>query len=195
MKYEKFKLVVKLMKRKDHLKIDGLGYILKLTLGMNTNKYSKRREELIEKLGVKGDVKMPMLVRMEQPLDPDYVSGLSDGDGSFYIGIKDGRKLKPGFSIIQTGDDGEELLRLVKRFFNGVGGVYRYGDIVRYIVSSVPELLREVIPHYTNHPIHTRKEGDLRLLEKVCLKLNSGGHNQEGISELITLVKNAKGRV
>ena len=123
MKYEKFKLVVKLMKRKDHLKIDGLGYILKLTLGMNTNKYSKRREELIEKLGVKGDVKMPMLVRMEQPLDPDYVSGLSDGDGSFYIGIKDGRKLKPGFSIIQTGDDGEELLRLVKRFFNGVGGV------------------------------------------------------------------------
>ena len=71
MKYEKFKLVVKLMKRKDHLKIDGLGYILKLTLGMNTNKYSKRREELIEKLGVKGDVKMPMLVRMEQPLDPD----------------------------------------------------------------------------------------------------------------------------
>lgn len=109
-KYEKLKLVVELM----------------------------RREELIEELGVRGDVEMPMLAKIEQPLNPDYVSGLSDGDGSFYISIRDGRRLKPGFSIIQTGDDGEELLMLVKQIFNGVGGVYRYGNIVRYLVSSVP---------------------------------------------------------
>ena len=115
---------------------------------------------------------MPKLEKMEQPLDPDYVSGLSDGDGSFYVAIRDGRKLKPGFSIVQTGDEGEELLKLVQRFFNGVGGVYRYGNQVMYIVSSVSDLLREVIPHFNNHPIHTKKEGNFRLLEKVCLKLN-----------------------
>lgn len=194
MKYEKFKLVLGLKEKGEHKVMDGLGYIMKLTLGMNTNQFRKRREELMEKMGVKvsWEIEEPKLEKLEHPLDPEYVSGLSDGDGSFYVSIRDGRKLKPGFSIVQTGDEGEELLRLVKRFFNGVGGVYRYGRIVRYQVGSVSELIREVIPHFCKHSINTKKEGDFRLLEKVCQGLKA--KKQEEIRDLLRLVKEARER-
>ncbi len=75
-------------------------------------------------------------------LDPNYITGFTDGEGCFYIGISPNSKYDSGFRIklsFQIGlhEKDKELLNLIKYYF-GLGKIsILAGDLVLYRVTSI----------------------------------------------------------
>jgi hypothetical protein len=81
-------------------------------------------------------------------LNPFFVTGLVDGDGSFYIALKANNKVAPAFSIVQHKDSGG-LLQEVQAFFN-CGSIYNVQpNSVRFQVEDLSSLIEVIIPFFT----------------------------------------------
>jgi hypothetical protein len=102
-------------------------------------------------------------------LDPYYVTGFTDGEGCFYIGISPNSKSSSGFIIklsfkIGLHKKDKELLNLIKSYF-GVGKIsILASDSVLYRVSSIEEL-KLIIDHFDRYPLITPKYKDYLLFK------------------------------
>lgn len=107
-------------------------------------------------------------------LNPDYIRGLVDGEGSFTVYVRNPWKEKkakrrvvvePRFYIkLQEGD--EEILKELKRYFK-CGNVYfqkdkrkNHKNCYRYEVSNREDLQKTIIPFFKKYPLQvsSRKE-------------------------------------
>lgn len=112
-------------------------------------------------------------------LNPNFVSGFVDGEGSFYIVMSrdktrsTGWNITPGFSIQLHGRD-LVLLKQIQSFF-GAGRISfdAKRKAVAYNVTDLKGLINNIIPHFEKYPLITKKRGDyilfksgLELIEK-----------------------------
>ncbi len=99
-------------------------------------------------------------------LHPFYVTGLADGESTFYLGISKSSRCKVGWTIIpsfsiELHSKDLELLGRIKTFFT-VGRIRvrsRDGQLI-YSVSSIEELTNVSIPHFDKYPLATQKSKD-----------------------------------
>ena len=103
----------------------------------------------------------------ESKLDPNFVSGFIDGEGSFSVtfikdkSYKSGWQIKTSFSIGLHKKD-LALLEELKNYF-GVGGISPKGvNGVQYYVNSPKDLLI-IENHLVNYPLLTQKQADFEL--------------------------------
>ena len=88
------------------------------------------------------NTKLSSTLNSNNKLDPNYVTGFSDGESCFYIGISPDNKCSSGFRIklsFQIGlhEKDKELLNLIKYYF-GLGKIsILAGDLVLYRVTSI----------------------------------------------------------
>ena len=102
-------------------------------------------------------------------INPYFITGLTDGEGNFSLGVmednkyKAGRRLLPVFQIHMSGVD-KDLLYEVQSFF-GVGTlrINKKTNSVNYSVSSVKDLKSVIIPHFIKYPLRSAKSVDFRL--------------------------------
>ena len=88
-------------------------------------------------------------------MNPFYISGLSQADGSFFIAFekrknsKFGLRMRPKFSLTLDSSS-KSAVELVKNFFGGIGKIYENPQkhSVEFVVASIPELLETIIPHF-----------------------------------------------
>jgi hypothetical protein len=145
---------------------------------------------------------------MPSGLDPWFVTGLIDAEGSFTVLIVKDSNRKLGWRIeckFQLGlHDRDYLLLLqVKDFFEGIGNIYKSDspaffinkkkrkeggrNINNYIITSNKDLLL-LVRHFKNYPLLTQKGGDFLLFKKVVEIIDNKAHlDTEGLHQVVNI--------
>ena len=124
-------------------------------------------------------------------INPYWVSGFVDGEGTFYVGInkndtmKLGFQVLPEFRIVQHKKD-IQLLYELKKFFSV--GVVRINHDTRYElrIRSLDHINKFVIPHFDKYPLLTQKKFDFIKFRKIVSLMNQNRHlSVEGLKDII----------
>ncbi len=115
-------------------------------------------------------------------LQPWYVTGLVEGEGTFAVTFNKRRKLKvgietrPSFSVTLHRRD-LPLLKGLQAFFRC--GAIRYSRTDRtykYEVRAVGDLVRKVLPHFEKYPLVGAKKHDLDKFARIVRLVNAKHH-------------------
>jgi hypothetical protein len=125
-------------------------------------------------------------------LDPQYITGLFDGEGSLGLSISKNSKRSLGYVITLSFEIGLhskdlDLLKGLQAYF-GVGGIYKHtGDMMRYKVSSIRDITKVIIPHFELYPLVTQKRADFEILKCVIEIINKGPVSQVDLQKIVNL--------
>lgn len=148
--------------------IEGRRELLKLALSMNitTNRKINRIETLYSLLNVTEDkykellltdVKGYAIEEVSNRLSNEHISGIIDGDGSFYISFQKDGIIKTGFNI--TSDKNSKLLlESIQKQLNNIGSIHEgsKNELV-YTVTGINQIIDILIPFIDNNPIFSEK--------------------------------------
>jgi hypothetical protein len=128
-------------------------------------------------------------------LNPFFITGLIDGEGSFTTSIQKNMNYKLGwyvktrFSITLHKRDLALILKL-KEFFGRVGTISESNtrNCVLYSVESTKDLLNIIIPHFNLYKLLNQKAADFHLFTEVVKIMIKKAHRTEvGIQNFINL--------
>lgn len=114
-------------------------------------------------------------------LDPWFVTGFTDGEGSFMLSIlknswhcqrRVGWSVNARFEITLHLRD-EDILNQIRVYFKNAGNITKYGkDKISYRVNDLEQITNIIIPHFQKYPLITKKRGDFELfssaIELMC---------------------------
>jgi hypothetical protein len=130
---------------------------------------------------------------MNNNLNPNFVSGFSDAEGSFHVSIVDRAELNTGKSVrvifqISLHKKDKALLDQIKNYFGGVGVVVdRKDDVFYYRVSQVKDLML-VINHFDKYPLLSQKRVDFELFKQVINLILRREHlTNSGLQEIVNI--------
>lgn len=154
-----FKEIINIIKKKEHLTLEGLAKIIALKGSMNRGLSDKLK------------LAFPHVILVERPIvtdqtikNPYWLAGFVSAEGCFYVDIfksqtKIGWAIKLGFKITQHSRD-EDILRIIKECL-GCGGVYKKGvNVMDYRVTKFENIMNIVIPFFQKHKIEGIKAKD-----------------------------------
>jgi len=128
------------------------------------------------------------------PLDPWFVSGLTEGEGCFCIALalrkklRTGLEIRPSFSLSLNERD-LELLRDLQAFF-GCGWIResKSDRTFKFEARSVLDLLDSIIPHFDRHPLRGSKAKSFAAFADACRMIEQGDHlRRDGVREIVDL--------
>ena len=158
-----FSEIVIALYNKDKRTIEGRRELLKLALSMNiaTNRKAERIEYLFSLLGVLNNKDMSLysnnIKEITTPISSDFISGVIDGDGSFFIGFQKNGQIKTGFNI--TNDlDSKPLLEIIKKQLLDIGSIHEgtKNELV-YTVNGLNQINDILIPFMDKNPIFSER--------------------------------------
>nr|YP_010146936.1 hypothetical protein K4014_mgp31 [Cyclocybe aegerita]QQP21445.1 hypothetical protein [Cyclocybe aegerita] len=125
-------------------------------------------------------------------LNPWFITGFTDAEGCFSIGIRPDAKLKtkwrvsPVF-IIKVHKKDLIILEDIKKTLH-LGKIRKSGEnCVQYVVESFKEL-QEIVNHFDNYPLVTAKVSDFLLFKQCFSMIKNGEHlTAEGLLKIVTL--------
>jgi hypothetical protein len=124
-------------------------------------------------------------------LNPWFVTGFSDGEGSFGIRITQnktyliGWRVQPCFEIGLHQKD-ISLLREIQLFF-GVGQIYVYGSMAYYKVTSIKDLA-VIIYHFDKYSLITQKRADYLLFKFIVELCTQKEHlTRDGLHKIVSI--------
>ena len=126
-------------------------------------------------------------------LNPWFVTGLADSEGTFTVMIDKNQKRTLGWRVqakFQIGLHERDLALLLKiqQYFGGIGSIGKSGNMVFYSVSSVKDLTNIVIPFFSNYPLLTQKAADFLLFKAVVeIIINKAHLTIEGFNQIINI--------
>jgi hypothetical protein len=125
-------------------------------------------------------------------LNPYYVTGFTDGEGCFFIGVSPNSNYKTNFrvkTIFQIGVHIKDiaLLEKIKLYFN-VGHISKLGEeSVQYRVSSLKDL-KVILQHFEEFPLLTYKQSDFLLFKEAVKIIEDGEHlTSEGLNRIMSI--------
>ncbi len=128
----------------------------------------------------------------------DWLSGFTDGEGSFNLYWAHKREKRSGWGrfVISLRDDDAPILRKIRSFFQ-CGQLHarsRRVDVIRngkpalaFEVQDMPSLANIVVPHFENHPLQAKKQRDFEIW-KVAIRFIYQVHQRK-------MTSNGNGRV
>jgi hypothetical protein len=126
-------------------------------------------------------------------LSPAFVTGLTDGEGSFGIYLQKTSKIQTGYQVkyeftIVLHDRDRALLENVQLFFNGIGGIDKHGkSSSKYRVSSIKDISK-IIDHFDKYPLLTQKRANYLLFKRAFKLVQRKEHlTPEGFRELLSI--------
>lgn len=127
-------------------------------------------------------------------VNPWFLTGLTDAEGSFIVIITKNPKYKTGYRVIvrfQIGlhEKDLELLKDVQSYFGGNEKLVERSDkVVVYQVQNLDIITNNIIPHFDKYPLTTKKREDFHLFKLVVDIINKGDHlNPEGLQDIINI--------
>ena len=136
------------------------------------------------------------LLAQQPKLNPWFVTGFADGEGSFGITIyKDNRikgrlvwAVKPSFQISLNSKDINLLLQLKEFFGCGIIVNKNTRNEASFRVNSLQDLTNCIIPHFSNYPLISQKAADFILFTRIVKLMNNKMHlTEEGLLQIINL--------
>jgi hypothetical protein len=126
-------------------------------------------------------------------LDPSFVTGLVEAEGSFTLGFFKSDSYKMGYQIqaifkITMHKKDKDLLCQIQDYFGAVGSVTKHGETtLQYIVKSLKDL-DKIIAHFDQYPLLSQKYADYRLFKDgVSLIKNKQHLDRKGFIKVLCL--------
>ena len=88
-------------------------------------------------------------------------------------------EIRPEFVIYVKKNRYENILKIVKDYFGGIGTIYYQGMNVAYRVNSVKDLFNIIIPHFVNYPLLSTKVSTFTLWSKAIYLMYNGQHKED----------------
>nr|YP_010721260.1 LAGLIDADG homing endonuclease [Cyathus striatus]WDS46411.1 LAGLIDADG homing endonuclease [Cyathus striatus] len=188
--FETWAKIVKLMVNKEHLTESGLVKIMELKSILNKG-LTKGTNDI---LFVKPLIRAIHLVNSSEfkTIDPYWISGFVDGDGSFSVKIyqrKTSYQVELRFRITQHIRDAH-LLGVIAEYLE-CGKVYTRANKLAcdLEVFNFQDVLKKIIPFFQKYPLQTVKEKDFKDFSIVAGYMKNKDHlTPEGL-ELIRVLK------
>lgn len=131
----------------------------------------------------------------------DYIVGLTDGEGCFYVLIKPPFNKNGGAMVqlcffIKMQEQDKELLEKVREAL-GCGSVYfqhetraNHTQCYRYTVNSHRDIIGKIIPFFTEHPLQgNSKRKSFEAFCKIATLIENGAHHTSAGLEQIRELK------
>ena len=127
-------------------------------------------------------------------LNPYYVTGFAEGEGSFYVGISPrlknriGWEVRASFSLSQHERD-SNLVYLVQDFFRcGAVRFNKSDNTLKYEVRGIKDLVDKIIPHFRRYPLRGKKKKDFAIFVRVINLILEGKHlERAGLRKIVGL--------
>lgn len=127
-------------------------------------------------------------------IDPYFITGFSDAESCFYVGVekttktKVGWRIKCSFEIHLGAPPAKDLVILEKiQTFFGLGSITNSKGSCKYSVQSVKDL-SVIIDHFDKFPLITKKHIDFILFKDVLNLVSSSQHlTEEGLHKIIAI--------
>ena len=136
-------------------------------------------------------------------LNPNYIAGLIDGEGSFTVYVKNPKRVKsvkrrtivePRF-YVKLQEEDEKILWDLKKFFK-CGNVYfqkdkrkNHRNCYRYEVANRNDLITIIIPFFKRYPLRIpSKKKDFKIFCEIMKKIERKEHlTEEGLNKIYQL--------
>lgn len=128
-------------------------------------------------------------------LSEDYIVGLTDGEGCFYVETRvpdktHGSRVELHF-FVKLREDELPLLQKVQEFF-GCGGIYYQKEYrlnqsacYRFGITSQNDLHTKLIPFFDKHPLQSQKIKNYLLFRQIAFMVRDGEHKSvEGFEKI-----------
>lgn len=128
----------------------------------------------------------------ETSLNPYFITGFTDAEGSFCLTITKNSNYSFGFTVkcvfkINLNTKDRALLEMIKEHFR-VGKIYKHGEnSIQYLVSSLKDL-EVIIAHFDKYPLITHKQRDFLLFKAAVQIIKNKEHmTTEGLKKFASL--------
>ncbi len=126
-------------------------------------------------------------------LNPWFITGLLDAEGSFVITILNNPRYKTGWTVqarmqIKMHQRDIPLILSIQNFFGGIGYISKPNNYstVEFRVSTLKDIVNVIIPHFDKYPLITKKYYDYMLFKQVILFMLNKVHNiLEGLQKIV----------
>ena len=130
----------------------------------------------------------------QQTINPWFLTGFTDAEGCFTIGLYRNPKHQTGWSFraifsISLHKKDKTLLENIQSYF-GVGSIStKHGpQSIIYYVQSIKDLINVIIPHFDSYPLITQKWSDYQLFKQALELIERKEHlTQQGLEKLVTI--------
>jgi hypothetical protein len=141
----------------------------------------------------KESIQNPVLEKSSCALEPWFITGFVDGEGSFMIRVRKNPKYRVGFSVeayfsISLHKKDIRILQEIQSYF-GVGKIRKdVKDLVKFVVESLKEIVDSIIPHFEKYPLITQKLADYLLFrDAVNLMINKEHLTKKGLNKIASI--------
>ena len=175
--------VIEIMERGEHLTIEGLHKIVAIKASMNLG--------LSDKLKVAFPDVVPVerpLVELPQTIDPQWLAGFTDAEGSFLIKVtpsktKVGQRVQLIFQLTQHSRD-EKLMRSLIELLKS-GKIHKDRDSYKFCVTKFDDIVNKIIPFFKKYPILGVKALDFADFCKAAELMKNKAHlTKDGLEEI-----------
>jgi LAGLIDADG endonuclease len=111
------------------------------------------------------EFKIPLIKDSKEILDPSFITGFTDAEGSFMIQITESKMSKLGWAVIgsfQIRLHSKELplLKEIQKFFGGIGkiSILFKDQSATYLVRDIKSLTNVIVPHFDLFPLQSAKK-------------------------------------
>ena len=140
-------------------------------------------------------------------LNPWFVTGIIDAEGTFCTTIYKNKAYKTGWVVrsffffclcpeaygrreIGLNQRDSSLIYQLKDFFEGLGTISldKKANVLKYSTASLKDLSSVVIPHFKKYPLLTQKGADFLNFEQIVELMNTGAHlTINGLQQIINI--------
>ena len=132
-------------------------------------------------------VERPSYVTSEEPLNPEWVSGFSEGDSSFIIYINSNRNEVQATFKVGLNKREKALLIKIQSFFNGIGSIYNnsYNNSCTYKITKKIHLKDIIMPHFNSYELVGNKKLNFLIWSQILsLIINKAHLTSEGLEQI-----------
>lgn len=115
-------------------------------------------------------------------LNPSFISGFSDAEGSYVVTILKNPRYKIGWNVqarfqIKLHEKDRALL-LIKNYFYNIGYISKINDksTVEFRVSDITSLNNIIIPHFEKYTLITNKYKDFLIFQQIVSLMSENKH-------------------
>lgn len=125
---------------------------------------------------------------------PWFVTGFVDAEGCFMLTLRKAPRQTLGWQIeanfiINLHKRDLELLKDLQTFFGGVGRISKERNgCIDFTISSLNQIITQVIPHFDKYPLITHKRADYLLFKQAVMIMQRGEHlTVSGLEAIINI--------
>jgi len=180
---------VEMLVNKQHLNLLGLNKIIGLKSALN--------------VGLSEDLKLEFnnVIPMERPayvadsisLNPNWVSGFTEGDGSFHVSISPKTDyVRRMYSICLNKRDLPLIIK-IQEYFGGIGNISHYAknNAVQFTVADLKSINERIIPQFDTYVFCGNKLTNYLIWREILMLVNSKAHlTTEGLKTIEGLKSN-----